>query len=85
MTVPEKTEIVDRWLAADGSHNVVIETTTGHTLCGSARPWNPMNPLVEHLMMFRPCGGWGKRAFEMPHRYRAGRDQRQDDSMPVLR
>jgi hypothetical protein len=69
MVVPDKTEIVDRWLAADGSHNVVLSTPTGHTLCGSARPWDPMQPLVEHVMHFRSCGGGGTRSFEMSYRH----------------
>lgn len=67
--LPSKTEVVDRWLAADGSHNVVVRTPNGMTLCGRAQPWNPMQPLVEHVMMFRPCGGGGKRTFEMPERF----------------
>jgi hypothetical protein len=65
---PPETEIVDRWLAADGSHNVVIRTPNGMTLCGRALPWNPMEPLVEHVMMFRSCGGGGERSFSMPER-----------------
>ena len=65
---PAETEIVDRWLAADGSHNVVIRTPNGMTLCGRALPWNPMEPLVEHVMMFRSCGGGGERTFSMPER-----------------
>jgi len=68
MVLPNKTEIVDRWLAADGSQNVVINTPGGHTLCGRARAWNPMQPLVEHVLQFRPCGGGGKRTFEMTTR-----------------
>ena len=66
--LPSETEIVDRWLAADGSHNVVIRTPNGMTLCGRALPWNPMEPLVEHVMMFRSCGGGGERSFSMPER-----------------
>lgn len=61
MMLPEKTEVMDRWLTADGSQHVVIETTTGHTLCGMRRMWDPMNPLLEQVMMFRPCAGGGKR------------------------
>ncbi len=68
MVLPRQTEIVDRWLAADGSHNVVINTPAGQTLCGRALPWDPMQPLVEHVMQFRPCGGGGKRTFRMSHR-----------------
>jgi len=68
MVAPRKTEIVDRWLAADGSHNVVIHTPGGDTLCGRALAWDPMQPLVEHVMQFRPCGGGGKRTFDMPRR-----------------
>jgi len=68
MVVPRKTEIVDRWLAADGSHNVVIHTPGGDTFCGRALAWDPMQPLVEHVMQFRPCGGGGKRTFDMPRR-----------------
>jgi len=70
---PAATEIVDQWLAADGSQNLVIRTPTGHTLCGRARAWDPMNPLFEPVMMYRPCGGGGKRTFRMPHRYRESR------------
>ena len=66
--LPNKTEVVDRWLAADGAQNVVINTPDGHTLCGRARAWDPMQPLVEHVTQFRPCGGGGKRTFEMPRR-----------------
>lgn len=65
---PGKTEIVDRWLAADGSHNVIISTPGGQTLCGRALAWDPMWPLVEHVMQFRPCGGGGKRILEMVQR-----------------
>lgn len=68
MVAPRKTEVVDRWLAADGSHNVVIHTPTGHIFCGRALAWDPMQPLVEHVMQFRPCGGGGKRSFDMPRR-----------------
>lgn len=72
MVLPVETEIVDRWLAADGSHNVVLRTPGGETLCGRAEAWNPMSPLVEHVMMFRTCGGGGERTFEMPQRFRRG-------------
>lgn len=72
--LPTKTVIIDRWLAADGSHNVVIETSGGHTLCGRAVAWSPMNPLYEPIMMFRLCGGGGERSFKMPQRFHAGRD-----------
>lgn len=63
-----KTEIVDSWLAADGSHNVIVNTPGGQTLCGWALPWDPMQPLVEHVMHFRRCGGNQKRTLEMVHR-----------------
>ncbi len=64
---PGKTEIVDRWLAADGSQNVVINTP-GHTLCGRLLAWDPMQPLIEHVVQYRPCGGGGKRVLEMTQR-----------------
>lgn len=76
MTLPVRTQVVDRWLAADGSHNVVINTPGGDTMCGRAQAWSPMNPLMEHVMMWRPCGGGGKRTFEMPHRGRASTEIR---------
>ena len=66
--LPNKTEIVDRWLAAEGSHNVVINTPSGQTFCGRALAWDPMQPLVEHVMQFRPCGGGGERTFKMTQR-----------------
>lgn len=68
MVPPDRTEVVDRWLSLDGTQNVVINTPGGHTLCGRAQAWNPMQPLVEHVMHFRPCGGGGKRTFEMKKR-----------------
>lgn len=68
MMAPAETELVDRWQATDGSNNVVINTPNGDTLCGRAEAWNPMQPMVEHLMMFRSCGGGGKRTFSMAAR-----------------
>jgi hypothetical protein len=61
-------EIVDQWGGADGRYNVVVKTSTGHTLCGQAQAWSPMNPLEEHVTMWRSCGGNGKRTSERPHR-----------------
>jgi hypothetical protein len=68
MVAPAETELVDRWQAADGSNNVVINTPNGETLCGRAEAWNPLRPLMEPLMMFRSCGGGGKRTFTMDKR-----------------
>ena len=65
--LPAKTGIVDQWLAADGSRNLMIRTPTGQLLCGRAEAWNPMYPLVEPVMMYRACGG-GRPSFEMPSR-----------------
>jgi hypothetical protein len=64
---PVASGIVDQWLAADGSRNVMIRTPTGQLLCGRAEAWNPMSPLVEPVMMYRACGD-GRRTFEMPER-----------------
>jgi hypothetical protein len=64
---PAKTGIVDQWLAADGSRNVMIRTPAGQLLCGRAEAWNPMSPLVEPVMMYRACGA-GRRTFELPAR-----------------
>lgn len=69
MTKPAETEIVDAWLSSDGSHNVVINTPSGETLCGRQQAWDPMNPMIENLMMFKTCGGGGKRTFKMPDRF----------------
>jgi hypothetical protein len=63
-------EIVDRWQGADGSHHVLVRTPAGDMLCGRAEAWDPMQPLVEHVMMFRSCGS-GKSTFEWPEQYRA--------------
>jgi hypothetical protein len=68
IVLPGKTEIMDRWLAADGSQNVVINTPGGHTLCGRLLAWDPMQPLIEHVVQYRPCGGGGKRILEMTKR-----------------
>jgi hypothetical protein len=64
----ERVEIVDRWLASDGSHNVMIETSTGEMLCGRAAAWDPMQPLVEPVMMYRSCGP-ARSTFEWPEHY----------------
>ena len=64
-------EILDRWLAADGSRNVLIRTPSGDLLCGRAEAWDPLNPLVEPVIMYRDCGSAGP-TFEWPDRYRAG-------------
>jgi len=68
MVLPNKTEIMDRWLAADGSQNVVINTPGDHTLCGRSLAWDPLQPLVEHVMQFRRCGGSARRILEMTQR-----------------
>lgn len=73
-TVPAKVEIVDRWLAVDGSHHVVVETPAGLKMCGRARPWDPMQPLVEPLMMWKVCGGDGKVPFKFKPREPLDRD-----------
>lgn len=70
VSVREKVGIVDRWLAADGSHNVVMTTLTGETYCGRSEAWSPLNPLFEPITMWRPCGGDGNRTFDWPRRYR---------------
>jgi len=69
VALPEKTQVVDRWLAADGSHNVVVTTPGGETWCGRSESWDPMNPLVEPIRVFRSCGGGGERTFDMPRPY----------------
>ena len=74
MMAPAETQVIDRWLAAVGSHNVVVETSSGNTYCGRATAWNPMNPLFEPVMQYRPCGGGGKRTFTMPDRYGSERE-----------
>ena len=74
MVAPGETEVLDRWLAADGSRNLVVETPSGDTYCGRATAWNPMNPLFEPVMQYRPCGGGGKRSFTMPNRYGSERE-----------
>ncbi len=63
-----KTEVVDRWFEADGSHNVIVNTSGGHTLCGRALAWDPMRPMFEAVMHFRLCGGNTKRTLEMTQR-----------------
>jgi hypothetical protein len=74
MTVPEAVEIVDRWVAIDGSHNVIVETPAGLRLCGRARAWDPMRPMIEPLMQFSVCGGDGARPFRFKRRERPDRN-----------
>lgn len=59
--LPTQAEVMDQWIDASGVINAVIKTPTGEILCGSIRPWDPMDPLVEHVAMYRTCGGGGKR------------------------
>lgn len=68
MVLSGKTKIVDRWLEADGSHSVIVNTSGGHTLCGRALPWDPMRPMMEPIMQFRLCGGSENRISEMTKR-----------------
>jgi len=67
-------EIMDRWLAADGSQNVLIRTPSGRVLCGQTEAWDPMRPLVEQVRKLRDCGS-GEPTFEWPELYRAGAPQ----------
>lgn len=69
--LPADVTVVDRWQAADGSHQVVVQLPTGESLCGRAAPHDPMQPLVEHIMMFRVCGNTP--TFTMPDHYKKGR------------
>ena len=57
-------EIVDQWGEAGGRYNVVVKTSSGHTLCGQVQAWSPMNSLKEHVTMWRSCGGSGNRTSE---------------------
>jgi hypothetical protein len=65
---PGEPVILDRWLDTNGDHNVVVTLPSGDTLCGRAQAWDPMQPLVEHIMLFRTCGSGGKRTFDMASR-----------------
>jgi len=68
--LPEVT-VVDRWQAGDGSHQVLVQLPDGESLCGRAEAYNPMQPLVEHIMMFRSCGRTP--TFTMPERFNKDR------------
>ena len=65
MAVPRSTEIVDRWQSNDGSQNTVVNLPNGTTICGRQAASDPLRPMVVNLMMFRPCGGGGKRTFSL--------------------
>jgi hypothetical protein len=65
MVLPNSVELVDQWVAADGSRNVVLNLPNGTSVCGRGTAWDPMRPMMEPLMMFRPCGSGGKRTFNM--------------------
>ena len=58
---PLEEEILDQWQERDGTRNVVIRTPSGHTLCGRLEAWNPLNPLLEPIAMYRLCAGGGRR------------------------
>jgi hypothetical protein len=70
MTVPRQVRVVDRWISPDGAYNVVVNMPNGDTLCGRGQAWDPMQPLIEHVVQFASCGGGGKRTFQWPDRYR---------------
>ncbi len=70
VTLPDEAEIVDRWQADDGSHNVIVNLPSGEALCGRAAAFNPMQPLVEPVMMFKLCSRTA--TFSMPDRYKKG-------------
>ena len=55
-------EILDQWMEPGGTINAVVKLPNGDTLCGRMAPWSMMDPLVEPVAMYRPCGGGGKRA-----------------------
>ena len=60
-------EVMDEWVDVSGGYNMVVKTQSGRTLCGRAQAWNSMNPLQEHVMMWGPCGGNGKRKAKPRH------------------
>jgi hypothetical protein len=55
-------EILDQWMEPGGTINAVVKLPNGDILCGRLSPWSMMDPLVEPVAMYRPCGGGGKRA-----------------------
>lgn len=55
-------EILDQWMEPGGTINAVVKLPNGDILCGRMAPWSMMDPLVEPVAMYRPCGGGGKRA-----------------------
>lgn len=61
MAAPSKVEITDRWMSPGGDHNVVIRAPDGNTYCGRQKPVDDLRPWLQMPMMFRPCGGGGKR------------------------
>ena len=62
--LPAVPTIRDRWLAGDGSHQVMVALPNGDIVCGRAEAWDPMRPLIEHVMLFRTCGR--EQTFTMP-------------------
>ncbi len=71
VALPADASVVDRWQAADGSHQVMVQLPNGDSLCGRAAAYNPMQALVEPVMMFSSCGSTP--TFTMPERYNQGR------------
>lgn len=74
MVVPEDVEIVDHWVATDGSQNVIVEAPNGLRLCGRAAPSDPMRPYIENVMHFHVCGGDGAIPFKFKPREPLNRD-----------
>ena len=74
MVLPDKAEVVDQWQASDGSQNVIVESPTGHRLCGRRERSDPMRPYVENLMQFHVCGGDGAIPFKFKPKAPRNRD-----------
>ncbi len=53
--LPQNAVILDRWRNPDGSHQVIVKTPSGNTYCGKAAAYDPLEPLVEPVMLFKSC------------------------------
>ncbi|MEM1412562.1 MAG: hypothetical protein AAGH19_09405 [Pseudomonadota bacterium] len=58
---PASNEVVDNWLGADGTQQVVIRAPDGNTYCGRQGPVDDMRPWLQMPMLFHRCAGGGKR------------------------
>ena len=79
MTVPSETVVVDSWKEPGGARGMILETPSGHKLCGRSAPPDPMRPMITPIMNFHICGG----DFRVPFKFKPREPLNRDFIDPV--